>query len=65
MTLVVNPKNKQQEKTIKAIMRSLDISFHTEEEEDIALHDAIKEGRKTELLNEKEKKAFVMKLKKA
>ena len=65
MTLVVNPRNKQQEKTIKAIMRSLDISFHTEEEEDVALQEAIKEGRNTPLLTEKEKKAFVMKLKKS
>lgn len=62
MTLVVNPKNKEQEKIIKAIMQSLDISFHTEEEEDAALHTAMQKGRKTALATEREKQAFISRI---
>ena len=65
MTLVVNPKNKQQEKIIKAFMQSLDINFTTEEEEDAALNTAMQKGRKTALANENEKEAFLAKLKNA
>ena len=65
MTLVVNPKNKQQEKVIKAFMQSLDISFHTEAEEDAALYTAMQKGRKTALAKENEKQAFLAKLKNA
>jgi len=65
MTLVVNPKNKQQEKIIKAFMQSLDINFTTEEEEDAALHTAMQKGRRTALANENEKEAFLAKLKNA
>ncbi len=62
MTLVVIPKNKKEEKIIKAFMQSLQINFHSEEEEDAALHSAMKQGRKTPLANEKEKEAFLAKL---
>lgn len=65
MTLVVNPKNKQQEKIIKAFMKSLDITFYIEEEEEAALHNAMQKGRKTPLANENEKHAFLAKLKNA
>ena len=62
MTLVVTPKNKKEEKIIKAFMQSHQINFHSEEEEDAALHSAMQHGRKTPLANEKEKEAFLAKL---
>jgi len=65
MTLVVNPKNKKQEKIIKAIMQSLDISFYTEEEEDAAIYAAMQEGRKSPILNNTQKEKFLTKLKNA
>ena len=37
MTLVVTPKNKQQEKIITVFMQSLDINFHREEEAALAI----------------------------
>lgn len=65
MTLVVTPRNKQQEKVLKAFMTSLDISFHLEEDENRALLNAMQKGRKTALLNASEKNAFLQKLKSA
>jgi hypothetical protein len=65
MTLIVTPRNKQQEKVIKAFLGSLNIAYHTEQEEDIALHRAMEEGRNTPLLNARQKEAFLKKLKKA
>ena len=65
MTLVVTPKTKNEEKVLKAFLQSLNIGFHTEAEEDAALIKAMQQGRKTSLLNESEKKAFLNKLKNA
>ncbi len=65
MTLVVSPRNKQQEKVLKAFLTSLNISFHSEDEEDAALLNAMAKGRKTPLLNTEEKAAFLQKLKSA
>lgn len=62
MSLVVNPKNKKEEKIIIAIMKSLEISFHTEEEEDAALYNAMQAGRKSDLLSERQKASFLRKL---
>jgi hypothetical protein len=65
MTFIVTPKTKQQEKVIKAILESLEIKFHTEEEEDKALYNAMQKGRKSRLLTVNEQAAFYQKLKKA
>ena len=65
MTLLVSPRNKQQEKVLKAFLTSLDISFHSEDEEDAALLNAMEKGRKTPLLNAEEKNSFLQKLKSA
>lgn len=62
MTILVNPKNKKEEKIIKAIMQSLDISFHTEEDEDAALQVAMQEGRNLPLLNQSQKENLLKKL---
>ena len=56
MSLIINPKNKQQEKVV---------SFYSEAEEDAALANAIQKGRKTSLLNKAEKGDFLRRLKQA
>jgi hypothetical protein len=65
MALIINPKNKQQEKIVKAFLTSLEIGFHSEAEEEEALHHAMQAGRKTRLLNEAEKEHFLKRLKHA
>jgi len=63
MALIINPKNKQQEKVVRAFLSSLNIGFHSEAEEDAALAIAIEKGRKTSLLNKTEKADFLRRLK--
>ena len=65
MSLIVNPKNKQQEKVVKAFLSSLNIGFHSEAEDDAALVNAMQKGRKTALLNKTEKVEFLRRLKQA
>jgi hypothetical protein len=65
MALIINPKNKQQEKVVRAFLSSLNIGFHSEAEEDAALALAIQKGRKTSLLNKAEKADFLRRLKQA
>lgn len=64
MALIVTPKNKQQEKVIKAFLNSLEIGFYSEAEEDAALYNAMQKGRKTALLSKAQKTAFLQRLKK-
>jgi hypothetical protein len=63
MTLIINPKNKQQEKVVKAFVNSLRIDFYSEVEEDAALVNAMQKGRKTALLNKTDKADFLKRLK--
>lgn len=63
MALIVTPKNKKEEKVLKAFLNSLQIGFHSEEDEDKALLNAMLNGRKTTLLNKKEKEEFLNQLK--
>ena len=65
MTLIINPRNKQQEKVVRAFLSSLDIGFYSEAEEDAALVNAMQKGRKTALLNKTEKADFLKRLKHA
>jgi hypothetical protein len=65
MSLIIRPKNKQQEKVVKAFLSSLNIGFHSEAEEDAALVIAMQKGRKTALLNKTEKADFLRLLKQA
>ena len=65
MALIINPKNKQQEKVVRAFLNSLNIGFHSEAEEDAAIANAIQKGRKTALLNKTEKADFLKRLKQA
>lgn len=65
MTLIVPPRNRKEEKVLKAILNSLSIGFHPEAEEDAAFFNAMQKGRKTALLNKAEKTAFLKRLKQA
>lgn len=65
MALIVTPKNKKEENVLKAFLNSLKIGFHSEADEDTALHNAMQKGRKTSLLNKDEKGAFLKRLKQA
>ena len=62
MTVIVNTKNKSQEKALTAFLTSLQIGFHTEAEEDGALLKAMEKGRKTRLLTSAEKANYLKKL---
>lgn len=48
---------------LHAFLNSLEIDFYSEEQEDEALYIAMKKGRKSLLLNENEKKEFLLSLK--
>lgn len=63
MALIVTPKNKKEETVLKAFLNSLQIGFHSEEVEDKGLYNAMIKGRKTSLLNKKEKEEFLNQLK--
>ena len=65
MTLIVTPKNKQEEKVLKAFLNSLSIGFYSEDDENTALHNAMQKGRKTDLLTKKEQDVFLKRLKQA
>ncbi len=65
MALIINPRNKQQEKVVVAFLSSLNIGFHSEAEEDAALVNAMQKGRKTALLTKIEKADFLKRLKQA
>ena len=62
MTLIVNTKNKKEEKVLKAFLNSLEIGFHTEADEDAALYKAMIKGRKTKLLDTADKETFIKRL---
>ena len=62
MTLIVEPKNKNEEKVLKAFLNSLNIGFHSQAEEDAALYAAMVKGRKTKLLSKSEKENFINRL---
>jgi len=65
MAIIVIPKNKKEEKVLKAFLNSLEIGFHSEADEDAALYNAMQKGRKTNLLNKTEKEIFLKRLKQA
>lgn len=63
--LVVKPRNKKEEKVIKAFLESLEIEYLTEVQEEQALYKAMQKGKKSKKLSDKEKDNFVKKLKSA
>jgi hypothetical protein len=64
MAIIVTPKNKNEEKVLKAFLNTLEIGFYTEADEDAALLNAMKQGAKTSLLTKTEKTDFLKNLKK-
>ena len=65
MTFIVTPKNKKEERLLKAFLSSLQIGFYSEAEEDTALYNAMQKGRKSALLSKQEKTFFIKRLKQA
>ena len=63
-SIIINTKNKKQEKVIQAFLDCLEIDYYTEAQEDQAIYKAIKAGKKTKLLNASQKEAFLKSLKK-
>ncbi|MBX9783889.1 MAG: hypothetical protein K2X48_11425 [Chitinophagaceae bacterium] len=61
--IIVRTKSKRQEKVVKNFSESLDIDYMTEAQEEEALYQAMKKGRKTKTLPPKEQEAFLRKLK--
>ncbi len=62
---IIKTKSKKEEKVIEAFLSSLDIDFHTEDQEEEALYRKMQMDRKTRLLNQKEKEDFIKQLKSA
>lgn len=60
--LIVKTKNKKEEKIVEAFLSSLDINYHTQAQEDAAIYKVMKIGRKSKLLTEQEKDAFLKSL---
>jgi hypothetical protein len=63
MTYIVRTKNKKEEKILETFLKSLSIGFYSEEEEDAAILNAMKKGRRSRLLTPDEKTVFLRKLK--
>lgn len=63
--LVVKPRNKKEEKVIKAFLESLEIEYLTEVQEEQALYKAMQKGKMCKQLNQKEKVSLLTKLKSA
>jgi len=64
-SIIINTKNKKQEKIIQDFLDSHEISYYTEVQEEQALYEAIKKGAKTKSLNNSEKEKFLKSLKNA
>jgi hypothetical protein len=64
-SIIVNTKNKKQEKILQAFLNSLEIDYYTEAQEEHALYKAMKAGQKTRLLTTPQKESFLKSLKNA
>jgi len=54
--LVVKPRNKKEEKVVKAFLESLEIEHLPEVQEEQALYKAMQKGKKSKKLSNREKK---------
>ncbi len=57
-TIIIDTKNKKKEKLIQAFLNNLEVDYYTEAQEEEALYYAMKEGKKSKLLSQNEKKDF-------
>jgi len=62
---IIKTKSKKEEKVVKAFLSSLDIDFHTEEQDEEALYEKMQMNQKTSLLNQNEKEDFIEQIKSA
>ncbi len=62
-TIIIDTKNKKQEKIIHAFLDSIEVNYYTEAQEEQALYNAMKKREKTGLLSIGKKKAFINSLK--
>ncbi len=62
---IIKVKTKKEEKLVRAFLSSLEIDFHTQAQEDMALYKVMEQDRKTPLLNKRQKEEFVAQLKTA
>ena len=61
-TIIIDTKSKKKEKLIQAFLNNLEVDYYTEAQEEKALYNAMKKGKKTKLLSEDEKKNFLKSL---
>ena len=61
-TIIIDTKNKKKEKLIQAFLNNLEVDYYTEAQEEEALYNAMKKGKKTKLLSSDEKKNFLKSL---
>lgn len=62
-TIIIDTKSKKKEKIIHAFLDSLEVDYYTEAQEEEALYNAMKKGKKSKLLSTDEKKIFLNSLK--
>ena len=61
-TIIIDTKNKKKEKLIQAFLNNLEVDYYTEAQEEEALYNAMKKGKKSKLLSLDEKKDFLKSL---
>ena len=62
-TIIIDTKSKKKEKIIQDFLEKLEVSFYTEVQEEEAIYNAMKKGKKSKLLSPDEKKRFLNSLK--
>ncbi len=61
-TIIIDTKNKKKEKLIQAFLNNLEVDYYTEAQEEEALYNAMKKGKKSKLLSLDEKRDFLKSL---
>jgi MinD superfamily P-loop ATPase len=62
-TIIIDTKSKKKEKIIQDFLEKLEVNFYTEVQEEEALYNAMKKGKKSKLLSPNERKSFLNSLK--
>ena len=61
-TIIIDTKNKKKEKLIQAFLNNLEVDYYTEAQEEEALYNAMKKGKKSKILSLDEKRDFLKSL---
>ncbi len=56
--IIIDTKNKKQQRIIHAFLDSLEVDYHTEAQEDKALYNAMKQGKKRQATISRREKGF-------